>query len=450
MTGYNSQNLSIFNAKHLPSNRACMSQTTTRSSNQYVKLIRENPDFRNLWLGQIVSLLGDWFNLIGSAALIATLTGSGVAISGLFVVRMLAPFLVSPVAGVVADRYDRRMILVVADLLRAGIVLCFLLVRSAEMVWLLYVLTALQLGVSGFFDPAKNAILPDVVAPQRLGAANALISATWSMMLAFGAALGGLVAGTWGVYTSFSLDAVTFLLSAFFILRVGYRTQPAQGRNGKSIGDGVREYVEGLRYLLRERDILMIASQKGMIALAVAGGFNVVQVAIAERVFVIGEGGSLSLGIFLTVFGIGTGIGPIVARRWSGDRDGPLRQSITIFYGLTGIGLLVLAPLADFYSVNLGMFLRGFGGGVVWVFGTQLLLQNVPAAVRGRVFATEFAFFALASAIGAAWTGFTLDNLGISGTLWLMFWFNLVPGVIWFWWTVRRKAAIRAATSGPI
>ena len=102
MMGYNPQNLSIFNAKHLPPNRACMSQTTTRSSNQYVKLIRENPDFRNLWLGQIVSLLGDWFNLIGSAALIATLTGSGVAISGLFVVRMLAPFLVSPVAGVVA------------------------------------------------------------------------------------------------------------------------------------------------------------------------------------------------------------------------------------------------------------------------------------------------------------------------------------------------------------
>ncbi|RLT37959.1 MAG: MFS transporter [Chloroflexi bacterium] len=424
-----------------------MPQTTARSSNQYIELVRENPDFRNLWLGQVVSLLGDWFNLIGSAALIATLTDSGVALSGLFVVRMLAPFLVSPIAGVVADRYDRRTILVVSDLMRAGIVLCFLFVRSAEMVWLLYVLTALQLGVSGFFDPAKNAILPDVVPPQRLGAANAVSSATWSVMMAFGAAIGGLVAGTWGVYTSFVLDALTFLLSAFFIWQVRYRAQPVQGRQGKSIRAALGEYLEGLSYLNRERDILMIASQKGLIGLAVAGGFNVVQVAIAEQVFVIGEGGSLSLGIFLMIFGIGTGVGPIVARRWSGDRDGPLRKSIAIFYGLTSVGLLVLAPLADFYSVNLGMFIRGFGGGVVWVFATQLLLQNVPAAVRGRVFATEFAIFALASAIGAAWTGLALDHLGISATLWLMFWFNLVPGGIWLWWTLRRNRAMRTASA---
>ncbi len=420
-----------------------MSQATTHASNEYVELVRDNPDFRNLWFGQIVSLLGDWFNLIGSAALIATLTGSGLAISGLFVVRMLAPFLISPLAGVVADRYDRRTILLVTDLLRAVIVLGFLLVREAQTVWLLYVLTALQLGVSGFFDPAKNAILPDVVTPRQLGAANALSSVTWSVMLAFGAALGGLVAGTWGVYSAFALDALTFLISAFFIFQVRYRKPAGESSAGKSVTAALHEYVEGLRYLLRERDILMIASQKGLIALAVAGGFNVVQVAIAEKLFVIGEGGSLSLGIFLTVFGIGTGLGPIVARWWSGDRDGPLRQAIAIFYGLTSVGLLVLAPLADFYSVNLGMFLRGFGGGVVWVFATQLLLQNVPAAVRGRVFATEFALFALASAIGAAWTGLALDNLGISATLWLMFWLNFIPAGIWLWWTLRRNRAAR-------
>ena len=418
-----------------------MSQPTTRTSNEYLELIRYNPDFRNLWFGQIVSLLGDWFNLIGSAALIASLTGSGVAISGLFVVRMLAPFLISPIAGVAADRYDRRTILVVSDLLRAVIVLGFLLVRSADTVWLLYVLTGLQLAVSGFFDPAKNAILPDVVAPRQLGAANALVSATWSVMLAFGAALGGLVAGLWGVYSAFALDALTFLVSAYFVMQVGYRKEATPG-GGKSVAAALQEYVDGLRYLNQERDILMIAAQKGAIALSVAGGFNVVQVAIAEQVFVIGEGGSLSLGIFLAVFGIGTGVGPILARHWSGDRDGPLRQSITIFYGLTSVGLMVLAPLLDFYSVNLGMFLRGFGGSVVWVFGTQLLLQNVPAAVRGRVFAAEFAFFALASAIGAAWTGLTLDSLGISATLWLMFWFNLVVGAVWFWWTLRHKRGL--------
>ena len=101
----------------------------------YVALVRNNKRFRLLWLGQIVSLLGDWFNLIASAALIATLTDSGTAIGSLFVVRMLAPFLISPIAGVFADRYDRKLILIVTDILRGVIVLGFLLVRTADDVW---------------------------------------------------------------------------------------------------------------------------------------------------------------------------------------------------------------------------------------------------------------------------------------------------------------------------
>ena len=106
------------------------------------------------------------------------LTQSGVAVGGLFVVRLLAPFIVSPFAGVVADRYNRKTILIVADIARALTVLGFLFIREPRQVWFLYVLTAIQLGISGFFFPARSAILPDVVTPQGLGAANALSSAT--------------------------------------------------------------------------------------------------------------------------------------------------------------------------------------------------------------------------------------------------------------------------------
>ena len=98
----------------------------------YIALIRSNRSFRYLWSGQIISLCGDWFNLIASAALIATLTQSGTAVGGLFVVRMLAPFLVSPIAGVVADRYSRKRIVISTDLLRAVVVLGFVLVREPE------------------------------------------------------------------------------------------------------------------------------------------------------------------------------------------------------------------------------------------------------------------------------------------------------------------------------
>ncbi|MEP7357495.1 MAG: MFS transporter, partial [Anaerolineales bacterium] len=157
----------------------------------YVTLVRGNANYRNIWFGEIVSLFGDWFNLIASAALISRLTGSGVAVGGLFVVRMLAPFLISPLAGVWADRYNRRKLLLATDLSRAVIVLGFLLVRQPSQVWMLYVLTALQLGISGIFFPARNAILPDITTPAEMGAANALSSATWSVMLSLGAAIGG-------------------------------------------------------------------------------------------------------------------------------------------------------------------------------------------------------------------------------------------------------------------
>lgn len=184
---------------------APQTEVTAAETVGYVALVRGNRAFRQLWFGQIISLLGDWFNLIAAASLVAELTQSGLAVGGLFVVRMLAPFLMSPIAGVVADRYNRKRILVATDVSRAAVVLFFLLVREPGHVWLLYVLTAVQLGISGFFFPTRNAILPDLVSDRELGAANALSSATWSVMLALGAALGGLVSGTWGTRTKPSL-----------------------------------------------------------------------------------------------------------------------------------------------------------------------------------------------------------------------------------------------------
>ena len=124
-----------------------------KRDNSYWHLIKSNRAFRYLWAGQIVSLTGDWFNLIASASLIATLTQSGTAVGGLFVVRMLAPFLVSPFAGVVADRYNRKAILMTTDILRCFVVLALVLVREAEDVWLIYVLTMVQSASQGFFFP---------------------------------------------------------------------------------------------------------------------------------------------------------------------------------------------------------------------------------------------------------------------------------------------------------
>lgn len=416
-------------------------------SNQigYFALIGQNNNYRSLWVGEIISLFGDWFNLIASAALISSLTTSGLAIGGLFVVRMLAPFLVSPLAGVVADRYNRKHLLILSDIARGIIVIGFLFIREPGHVWLLYTLTAIQLGISGFFYPGRNAILPEIVSAGELGAANALSSATWSVMLALGAALGGVVAGQWGIYPAFVIDSVTFFLSAFFISRIIYQVSNDKIIHGRSIREVNTQYIEGLRYLAHNRDILSVALLKGAIALSVNGAFQVIQVALAENTFVIGEGGSTSLGLFYAASGVGTGLGPIIMRRFTGDRGRALRVALAGAYLITIVGLFIVAPLKSFQSVLFGSFLRAFGTGVNWVFSTQLLLQLVPSHVRGRVFSTEFALVTLANAIGAAAGGWLLDNTGvsISGLILLTSILTLVPGV---WWSFR-TFAIKSETS---
>jgi MFS family permease len=412
---------------------------TQENSISYSALVRGNANFRNLWLGQIVSLLGDWFNLIASASLLAQLSQSGAAIGGLFVVRMLAPFLMSPIAGVVADRYNRKHILIVTDVARAIVVCGFLLVRTTEQVWLLYALTAVQLAISGFFFPTRNAILPDIVSARELGAANALSSATWSTMLAFGAAIGGLVSGLWGNQPAFVIDVVTFMVSAFFISKIRYQFTDNLVAADKTVAAALKQYLEGLRYMKEHVDVLVIALHKPAVALLVSSGFQVLQVTISEQVFVIGQGGGISLGVLYAVVGVGTGLGPIVARYFTGDRSVPLRMAIVVGYLAAAVGLVVVAPLNNFTVTLIGTFLRGLGAGTVWVFSTQLLLQLTPNQVRGRVFATEYAIFTLMSAVGAGVTGQVVDAADLGAILRWMGILTVIPMILWTMWLVSRK-----------
>ena len=413
----------------------------------YWQLIQGNRSFRYLWSGQNISLTGDWFNLIASAALIASLTQSGTAIGGLFVVRMLAPFLVSPIAGVVADRYSRKFIVISTDLLRCFIVLGFVLVREPQHVWLIYVLTAIQSASQGFYFPAWNSILPDITKPQELGIANALSSATWSVMLAFGAALGGLVSGIAGVYPAFVIDAITFLLSAIIIFRMPYQSTVTR-QSDQSIGAGIRQYLDGLAYLRRHFDTFTIALHKGILGLMIIGFYQVVQVTIAEKYFPIGEGGSISLGLIYVMSGIGSGIGPILGRNWARDRDRQLRLLIALGYVSVMVGFAISATLISLPVVLFGGLLRGIGGGLVWVLGTQLLLQIVPNAVRGRVFSTEFAIYSLLAAVSSGGTGWLIDtSMGISGVLLLGSALLVVPTLLWMLWIFIGKRDLTPSAS---
>ena len=395
----------------------------------YFELVLQNANFRWLWGGQIVSLLGDWFNLIASAILIAELTDSGLALGILFTIRMLAPFAVAPIAGIFADRYNRKHLLIITDLVRAVVVLGFLFVRDANDIWLLYVLTVLLFGVSGFFSPARSAILPDITSPQELGTANTLGAASWSVMLAVGAAIGGLTTGLFGSQTAFIIDGFTFAISAGLLLKI--RLPGSLSTGGEAVG-GAK--FTALRYMFQHPDVLIIALHKAAISFLMSTGLQVVLVEISNSYFVIGVGGALSLGMIYCINGIGSGIGPILARRWSGDRDKPLRICITLGYLIAVIGIAIMAPVSNFGVLLFGGLVRSIGGGIVWVFSTQLLLQRAPNEIRGRIFGTEFALFTLMGGASSLIIGVLLDRFQIQMILWGMAALNLIPALLWGLW----------------
>ena len=402
----------------------------------YFELLLSNSNFRWLWAGQVVSLLGDWFNIIASAILIHNLTESALALGVLFTIRMLAPFFIAPLAGICADRFNRKHILIITDIIRGLFLFGFLFVKTEKDIWLLYVLTTLLFAVSGFFSPARSAILPDVTSLRELGTANALSATTWSVMLALGAAIGGFTAGLFGVHTAFIIDGLTFFVSAALLFQIKL---PNISESESEIGR--RSKFSALGYMSRHPDIFFIALHKAAIALLLYSGFMVAQVEIAKSHFVIGIDGAISLGVMYCMGGVGSGIGPIVARYWTGDRDKPLRRSISLGYLIGSVGLAIAAPLLSLTTVVLGGFIRGVGGGIAWVFSTQLLLQRAPNEIRGRIFGTEFALFTLMGGIAAATVGAMLDTFGVQVVLWGMTALPLIPAILWWLWQARHTSS---------
>src|SRR2546423_4277317 len=196
----------------------------------YLELLRSNPGFRTLWLGEVVIQMGDWFDTIAVYTIALQLTGSSRSVALIMVARFLPSVFIGPLSGVIADRFSRRAIMIASDILRALVVLGFLFVRRPDQMWLVYVLTIFQLGFSTFFEPAKTASIPSIVSDRELLPANAIASVTWSIMLTLGAAIGGFVTGWFGTNAAFVLDSLSFLASAMLIASVTFPKRPARAK----------------------------------------------------------------------------------------------------------------------------------------------------------------------------------------------------------------------------
>ena len=201
-----------------------------------LSLLRRNRDFRALFFASVISLGGDWFLWVAINGLIFESTDKALYVGLAILAQESAFFLASPIGGALADRIDRRKLMIVCDLVRAVVCVAFLLV-GPETIWLAYVLLPVLATFAAPFDPALSAATPNVVDPADLPAANALNGSLWGTMLAVGAGLGGLISAVFGADTAFLVDAGSFLVSAALLSSIRRSFSESRGADDRAPGD---------------------------------------------------------------------------------------------------------------------------------------------------------------------------------------------------------------------
>jgi Transmembrane secretion effector len=265
-----------------------------------------------------------------------------------------------------------------------------------------------------------------VVGREDLVAANAISGLTWSVMLAGGAALGGLVVDALGPDAAFLLDAASFLLSAAFTASVATREAHLEGR---ARTHPLQDLREGLGYLAAHRDVAMYALSKTLWAVG-GGGVLVLLPLFGREVFPAGEGGALSMGVLYAARGVGAGLGPVLAHRLGGASTCGLRRWLGPAFLLMGLGYLLLGGAPSLPLAAGALVVAHCGGSIQWVFSTALLQREVPGRLLGRVFAAELTVltlvtcassYAVGQAADAGWPPRALAQavaLALTGLLW--------------------------------
>jgi MFS family permease len=412
----------------------------------YVELLRRRPAFRAIWLGSVVSLAGDWFTLIALYSLLETYTGKSESIGLMLLARFVPPAVLSPLAGVLADRFSRKRIMVIADLLRAVVVLGFLFVHSAEQVWLVYALTFVQMSIASFFDPAEAAAIGSTVEKDELVTANTIQGATWSAMLGFGAVAGGALTALAGRDASFVVDALSYALSAFFISRVTLRpVERAPVAKTWAGRLGFEDLIEGLKLLRASPDVRRVLWVKASWSLA-GGGAIVLYAVMGSRLFAIAGSPEAGVGVLLAMRGVGAFFGPLVARRIGGDSPEFLERAITWAFFVTAIAWLAFAFAPILPLAALCLAIAHTGVATKWVFSTSLINLRVEDRFRGRVFSVDAMLPLIVLAFSSWATGRILDDTKIDPRT-LMAWLSGITALAGVgWWLLRRGVTTTPAT----
>ncbi len=367
-------------------------------------LLRRNRDFRRLFGASVISLGGDWFLFVAINGLILDTTGRAIDVGFAILAQEMAFFLASPWAGTLADRLDRRRLMIGCDLARAGICVAFLLVGPST-IWLAFPLLALMSVFAAPFDPASSAAMPNLVTPQELPTANALGGSLWGTMLAVGAALGGLVATVFGRDVAFLVDSASFLVSAALLSRI--HRPFAEPRETHEHPGVMEATIETVRYARKDDRVMSLLGVKAGFGFA-AGALALIPV-FGRQVF---HGTDIAFGVLMAARGLGALVGPFIGHRLAGKGHhrlyGVIGVAITVF-GLSYAALGLAPSLAAAAGI---VFVAHLGGGSQWVLSSYGLQKLVPDRIRGRIFAADYALITLSLALSSLAAAAVSDSVG--------------------------------------
>ncbi|HEY1012599.1 MAG TPA: MFS transporter [Herpetosiphonaceae bacterium] len=353
-----------------------------------MNLLLRHRNFRLLWTGALISMIGDWMLMTALPIYVYQLTGSALATSITFAASTLPGLALSSIAGVFVDRWDRRQVMVVCNVLFALALLPLLAVRSPGQVWIAYAVAFAQSCIARFFRPAENALLPLLVGEDDLVGANALNALNDNLARLAGPPLGGLIAGAASLGGVVAADALSFAVAALLIALVrppaasnaAEAAAPAETQP-PSVG---RELRAGLALAWR-RPMVRLVCAIGAICSIGEGMMSVMFILWVSKVL---GGGAREVGWFMGAQAIGGIIGGLIIGRVA-KALGTIRLLWVsgVLFGAIDLLLFNYPRVAGGLWPGLALIaLVGVPAVGFFTAQTSLLQQHVPDAYRGRVF----------------------------------------------------------------
>jgi MFS family permease len=385
-----------------------------------LSVLTRNRDFRYLFLAELVVFGADWFALIPLVGLLHDLTGSGLPGALALVADNTVNALLLPWAGAIADRVDRRKIMITANLVAIGSIALLFAVRSPSLAFIGPIAIGLAAASKAFYSPAAGAALPNLVEVKDLGAANALAGSAWGTMLVVGASLGGLLNQFTNPYVCFAVTLACLAIAATLAWRVRKPMQAA-----RTDAPRTRAIRESLDYIRHHPRVLSLVTVKS--AVGVGNGVLAVFPILATEVFDKGNGAT---GFLFAARGLGALVGPFLLRRVI-SKPTRLLPGLALSMAAYGVSYIGVA-LSPWFSLALVLVVTAhIAGGGNWMMSNYALQLEVPDELRGRVFATDMMIATLAISASVLFAGVLVDHvdprilIAICGAL------TLVYGVGW-------------------